>query len=313
MDRRQFLISTTSLGVLGACTGRVPPLGDVAGAYPPIGKIVNADGLGVHAWESGTGRPVVMIHGAGGNLRDFTYDVAPMMAQRYRAIAFDRPGFGYTDRPAERGGDPAVQARVLAAAAREMGVERPILVGHSLGAAIAMAWALAEPDNVAGVVSVSGAVMPWSERPMLAELIGLDEVLIGYYFDYLSTGLNDGTIERFIARNFRPQTPPPGYIEAVGIPLALRPDSITANKEDIASLNTALRRQAPDYARLTMPVEVVSGAADPIIRPASQPIPFNERLRNSRLTLLENIGHMAHHAAPDEVIAAVARIETTIA
>ncbi len=313
MNRRHFLTSTAALGCLGACTGAVPPLGDVNGSYPPIGKIVKAGGLGVHAWESGSGRPVIMIHGAGGNLRDFTYDVAPMIAQNYRAIAFDRPGFGYTDRPAERGGDPAVQARVLAAAAREMGAEKPILVGHSLGAAIAMAWALAEPDNVAGVVSVSGAVMPWSDRPMLAELIGLDEVLIGYYFDYLSGGLEDGTIERFIARNFRPQTPPPGYIQAVGIPLALRPGSIEANKQDIASLNTALRRQAPDYARLTMPVEVVSGAADPIIRPTSQPIPFSQRLGNARLTLLDNIGHMAHHAAPDEVIAAVARINAALA
>lgn len=312
MDRRHFLISASGAALTSACVGGPPPIGDPTAEFPPTGRFVDANGLRVHAWDQGEGQPVVMIHGAGGNLRDWTYHLAPRIARSHRAIAFDRPGFGYTDRPAERGGDPAVQARVLLNATRALGAKRPILVGHSWGASVAMAWALADPGGVAGVVSVSGAAMPWNTQPILAEVIGLDQVLIGFYFDYLQAGAADGTIDRLIARIFRPQDPPAGYIEHIGIPLSLRPHTVAANKEDIRTLNTALRRQWVDYRSITMPVEVVSGTADPIIRPDRQPRPLAETLPNANLTLLENVGHMAHHSAPEEILAAIDRIQARV-
>jgi pimeloyl-ACP methyl ester carboxylesterase len=73
--------------------------------------------------------------------------------------------------------------------------------------------------------------------------------------------------------------------------------------------NPALRRQAPDYPRLAIPVEIISGMEDPIIEPRRHPIPFAGALRHARLTLVPGVGHMAHHAAPDEVLAALDRID----
>lgn len=305
MRRRHFMMAASAL--VAGCAARTD-FSDATESWPPIGRFINADGLKIHAWEQGEGQPVILLHGASGNLRDFTWDVGPSLGKNYRAIAFDRPGLGYSERPADRGGEPEVQARILRTAANAMGAEQPILVGHSWGAAAAMAWALDAPDEVAGVVTVSGAVMPWSERPMLAEMIGLDQLLIGFYFNYLSASVERGGVNRFVQRIFSPQTPPPGYVEHVGGPLAMRPSALAANKEDIGALNAALRRQAPRYGDLTLPVEVISGTDDFIIRPERQPIPFKERLRQGRLTLLDGVGHMAHHAAPDVLTAAVARI-----
>lgn len=301
--------------MLAACGGmggvaKVPQ--DIEGTWPALGRFVDVRGARIHAWDQGKGRPVVLIHGASGNLRDWTFDIAPELAKDYRVIAFDRPGLGYSERPKGDGGDPAGQARTLAEATRRLGIERPILIGHSLGAAVAMAWALNEPDSIAGVVSVSGAVMPWSTTPMLAEQIGLDQLLVGFYFDYLQASAARGGIERFVSRIFRPQQVPEGYADYVGGPLSLSERAVTANKQDIRALNTALRRQAPDYGRLQMPVEIVSGTADFIINPNRQPIPFNERLPNSRLTLLEGVGHMAHHVAPEAVASALGRIAATV-
>lgn len=309
MRRRTFLM-TSAAGCVTACGGGGPvrQLGDATAAYPPIGRFVRAGDLRIHAWEQGAGRPVIMLHGASGNLRDFAFDLGPRVARTHRAIAFDRPGQGYSDRPAERGGDPAVQARVLRAAALEMGVERPILVGHSWGAALAMAWALADPEGVAGVVTVSGFVMPWSDRRVFAELVGLDRVLIGFYFDYLQSTGPSGGIERFVNRIFRPQMPPAGYLDYVGGPLSLRTSAVEANKADIAAISDALRRQAPDYARVQAPVEIISGTADFIIKPDRHPIPFDRMLPNSTLTLLPGVGHMAHHVHPELVLAAIDRI-----
>ncbi|MEM0990574.1 MAG: alpha/beta hydrolase [Pseudomonadota bacterium] len=310
MRRRGFL-ATGLAGLLGGCVaGPIPRLSadEISGRWPAIGRFVTAYGARIHAWDQGTGQPVVLIHGASGNLRDWTFSAGPRLSQRYRTIAFDRPGLGYSDRPQGAGGDPATQARVLMAAAKELGVKRPIVVGHSLGAAVAMAWALADPDGIAGVVTVSGTVMPWSTRPMLAEMIGLDQLLIGVYFDYLQASAAKGGIERFVQRIFRPQSPPPGYTDYVGGPLSLQTKALVANKADIAALNTGLRRMSPDYHRLNLPIEIVSGTEDFIINPDRQPRPLAERLKNRRLTLLPGVGHMAHHVAEDEVIAAIDRI-----
>jgi pimeloyl-ACP methyl ester carboxylesterase len=307
MDRRRFLTLGAAMTVAGCGGNAAIDPASVADTWPPQGRFIEAMGLLIHAWDRGAGQPVILLHGANGNLRDWTYALAPTIARNRRAIAFDRPGNGYSERPPARGGDPAVQARILRAAARRMGADRPILIGHSWGAACAMAWALAFPDEVAGVVTVSGAVMPWSEQPMLAEYIGLDRLLIGFYFDYLQSS-RDG-VEGFVRRIFRPQMPPDGYIDHVGGPLALRPATIAANREDIATLNMALRRQSRDYGRLEMPVEIVSGTEDFIVEPERQPIPFAAMLRRPRLTLLEGVGHMAHHAAPAEILAALDRIE----
>lgn len=314
MDRRTFLASglaTGSAATLAGCGGGTPlDLAGLAEDWPPEGRFVDAMGLRIHAWERGSGQPVILLHGASGNLRDWTYSLAPMIARRRRAIAFDRPGNGWSERPAERGGDPLVQARILRAAAGAMGAERPILVGHSWGAALAMAWALAFPREVAGVVTVSGAVMPWSEQPMLAEMIGLDRLLIGFYFNYLQR--SRGGVASFVRRIFEPQSPPAGYVDYIGGQLALRPETLKANMEDIATLNGALRRLAPDYPSVEVPVEIISGTEDFIIEPRRQPIPFAASLSRPRLTLLDGVGHMAHHAAPTELLGAIDRIATQV-
>ncbi len=315
MNRRDFLMHGCAFGtalgtaatLAGCGAGPTVDLAEVGDRWPPEGRFVEAMGLRIHAWERGEGQPVVLLHGANGNLRDWTFDLAPQIAGRYRAIAFDRPGNGWSERPPVGAGDPAVQARILHAAAGRLGVHRPILVGHSWGAALAMAWALAYPDEVAGVVTVSGAVMPWGDQPMLAEMIGLDRLLIGFYFDHLQSA--GGGVAGFVQRIFHPQEPPPGYVDYIGGQLALRPQTVAANIDDIATLNRALRRQAPGYRGLDMPVEIISGRADFIIEPARQPIPFAASLRRPRLTLLDGVGHMAHHAAPAQLLAALDRID----
>lgn len=309
MDRRNALFLGAA-SVLAGCGGA--PMGSFSNAeaeWPPEGDLVQTELSQVHVWQSGQGTPVVMIHGASGNLRDFTWQLGPEIAKKRRAVAMDRPGFGYSHRVGPNGGDPAVQARALMAAARKSGLNDVIVVGHSWGAAVAMSWALQDPTNVKGVVTVSGAVMPWSDKPFLAELLGIDRLLIGAYFNYLQASAASDGIEKFVTRIFRPQTPPDGYAEHVGGPLALRPPSLAANKEDIRTINYALRRQARDYGALQVPVEVISGTDDFIINPSRQPIPFAEVLPKSHLTLLDGVGHMAHHVSPESIMAALDRLD----
>lgn len=309
MDRRHVLAAGIA-SLFAGCSGADPVNFDNAEReWPPEGDLIPTPLGRIHAWDKGKGTPVVLIHGASGNLRDFTWKIGPDIAQSRRAIAMDRPGMGYSERVDPNGGDPAVQARALMAAAREMGLQKPILLGHSWGAAVATSWALQDQENVKGVITVSGTVMPWFEKKSFAEFVGLDKLLINTYFNYLQSSAARDGIHRFVDRIFSPQKPPKGYTDHVGGQLAMRPASLKANKEDIASINTALVRLSKDYGQLQVPFEVISGTDDFIIDTDRQPVPFAEKLPKARLTLLEGVGHMPHHVAPEAIFAALDRLD----
>lgn len=310
MQRRGFLMGGGALaaGALSACSSPVPFDEDrIRAEYPPIGKFTEALGLKVHYWEAGQGDPVVLVHGASGNLRDWTFSIAPKLAERYRVIAFDRPGFGYSERPTVAGWDPGVQARVLREAAVQIGAENPIVVGHSWGGALALAWALEFPRSTRGVVSVSGVTVPYGGMVTIMRAIGLDAVMIEAYMDRLLTRAREGGIRDFISRVFRPQRVPPGYIEHVGATLALREHTLRANGEDLQNIDASLSRMEPYYRSVHIPVEIIHGQAD-FIDWDYQATGLAERIPQARLNLLPGVGHMAHHAAPLELRRAVERI-----
>lgn len=316
MDRRSFLRGSTAAATLGTALGACSfsPHYDASNAeaeYPPIGNFVEVDDgherLKLHYWEEGSGPPVVLVHGASVNLRDWTHSIAPRLAQNFRVIAFDRPGFGYSERPATRGWNPQVQARLMRAGLQQMRIEKPIIVGHSWGGALAMAWAVNYPDDIRGVVPVSAVTQPYDGVARVAAALGLDGLIVGAYFDYLRRTAADGGIEKFIDRVFRPKEPPRGYVDYIGAPLSLRAETVRANVDDIHHLNETLDLMNPLYPGLTMPIEIVHGAQD-FISIRQHAIPLAQQTRNATLTVLPDVGHMAHHAAPEAIEAALHRI-----
>src|SRR3984893_432537 len=72
----------------------------------------------------------------------------------------DRPGFGYSDRPRGAMWTPARQADLIRQACARLGIERPVVVGHSFGTLVALALALDHPDAVSGLVLLSGYYRP---------------------------------------------------------------------------------------------------------------------------------------------------------
>ena len=119
--------------------------------YPPLGQFVEVTGGQVHYVQQGAGPHVVLLHGAGGNVREFTFDLMGRLADRYTVTAFDRPGLGFTDRVpgvdtglfATEGDSPQDQAAMLREAAEKIGITDPIVAGHSFGGIVSYAWALA--------------------------------------------------------------------------------------------------------------------------------------------------------------------------
>ena len=119
----------------------------------------------LHYSDRGEGSPVVLIHGNAVTGDDWdTSGVAEQLMRSHRVIIFDRPGFGYSERPRGHLWTAAQQAELLHTALRQLGVERPVVAGHSWGTLVALALAERHQADVAGLVLLSGYYF-WTLRP----------------------------------------------------------------------------------------------------------------------------------------------------
>ncbi len=276
-----------------------------AAAYPPVGRLLQVDGARVHALTTGQGPDVVLIHGAGGNLRDFSFGLMGRLAGFARVTAFDRPGLGWTDW-VDGAEDPEVQAGHLRKAAAQLGIVRPVVLGHSYGGIVALAWALA--GDVAGVVSVAGVAMPWPG--------GLDRWyhLTGSTWGralavpVISAFASPGQVAASVAETFAPAAVPPGYADHIGPGLTLRRASLRANGRQVLNLRPFVVGMAARYPAMDVQVHAVHGTADSTVYASIHPEPLARTAPRVTVTLIEGAGHMPHHSHPQVVVDAVRRL-----
>lgn len=277
---------------------------------PPVGRMLTVEGRQVHLVEAGrapgTAPDLVLIHGANSNVRDFTFDLITRLEADYRIIAIDRPGLGWSDSWGEADSDPRVQARILQQVVAQLGVSRPIVLGHSYGGAVAMAWALEAPDDTAAVVLVGGATYPWQGR--LGFWYRFNEGPFGPAGRLLLTALvPESAAQAVFETIFVPHPVPDGYIAHFGTGLSMRRSSQAANNRQINALSGYLGQMAPEYGTLTLPLEVVHGDADTIVGLEIHSQRLVDNVASARLTRLVGGGHMPHHSHPAEVVAAIDR------
>jgi pimeloyl-ACP methyl ester carboxylesterase len=283
-------------------------------AHPPEGAFVTLrDGRRVHYVQRGNGPDVVLIHGASGSTRDFTFAFMDRLTDRYRVTAFDRPGLGFTDRAsAAYGGafntsaeSPAEQAAMLADAARALGIDRPVVLGHSYGGAVALAWGL--DHDPAALVLVAAVSNPWPGG--LGALYGINASALGGagVVPLITAFAPEDRAEAVIASIFAPQSPPPGYAAHIGVGISLRRETLRANARQVNSLRPHVVEMSARYGELALPVEIVHGDRDTIVPLDIHSRPLAGQIAGARLTVLPGIGHMPHHTVADAVEDAVHR------
>ena len=130
-------------------------------AHPADGRFVVVEGVKLHYLERGDGPPIVLLHGNGVTAQDWAVSgVFDGLATDHRVIAFDRPGFGYSDRPRNVDWTPVQQAELLHRALTQLGITGYVLVGHSWGTLVALALALNYPADVTRVVCTFRVLFP---------------------------------------------------------------------------------------------------------------------------------------------------------
>jgi pimeloyl-ACP methyl ester carboxylesterase len=281
-------------------------------AHPPRGRFIDIDGQRQHVVELGRGAagrphepPVVLLHGAGCNLEDVRLALGERLTARQRVIFVDRPGQGWSERPAGQGASPAEQAAILRKLLDRLSVERAVLVGHSWGGTLALTFALDHPDRVAGLVLLAPPTHPRLGR-MTALYTILGAPFVGWLFAHtLMLPFAAAALGPGVRAPFRPQGPPDHYLKRAAAFLLLRPAMFLANARDIAGLQKFLAKQMARYGELAAPTILITGDRDPVVPPPQHAMALAAAVPAIKLIVQPNVGHMAHHADPDRVIAAI--------
>lgn len=274
--------------------------------YPPRGRRITVNGVALHVTDQGEGPPIVLLHGNGATAEEMHRSgLVAALARTNRVIVFDRPGFGFSDRPRARSWDARSQASLLFAALDLMQIGRAVVVGHSWGTLVALAMALERPDRVAGLALVSGFYFVQPRCDVLALLPsampGFGDVLRYTVLPPLMRALRNPAYRKL----FGPAPVPPAFLLGFPFDLAVRPSQLRAVAGDTATLQSSARALQSRYATLRMPVAIVSGAQDRIVDPRLHAERLHRTIAHATLTVLQKEGHMVHHTAPAQVLRAI--------
>jgi pimeloyl-ACP methyl ester carboxylesterase len=274
--------------------------------HPPQGQFIDIDGVHLHYEMRGEGPPVVLLHGNTVTLADFKASgLIDRLAQKHRVIAFDRPGFGHSTRPRDRLWTPAAQAALFRRALTQLGVEQPVLVGHSMGTLIALAMALDFPADIKGLVLIGGYYYP---------TLRLDAVLtapvalpvVGDVMRYTVTALSGrAMLNKMVKGLFAPKEVPAEFFPALSREMMLRPVQLRANAEDAAFMIPAARAHSKRYGELKMPVTLIAGADDLIVDVEAHSTRLHAELPHSELHVIPETGHMAHYMVHELIMTSI--------
>ncbi len=260
-----------------------------AAGAAPAPREIQAGGRRLRVLELGEGgTPVVLIHGFGADLNTWMF-TQPVLAERRRTIAFDLPGHGGSDK-ALAGADPGAFAAVVGDLFDALGLERACLVGHSLGGAVALAFARARPQRVAGLVLIAAA--------------GLGPEIDGGFIDGFVAAQRRREAQEVLRRLVHdPQLVSRAMVEDVL--RYKRLDGVGPALEAIAAAWFPGGRQAValDPAGLAMPVLLIWGREDRIV-PAAHAEALAGRLP---VAILDGAGHLPHMEKSGEVNRLLAR------
>ena len=272
---------------------------------PPAGQFLDVDGVRLHYLERGSGEPLILLHGNGSMVQDFeSSGLVDLAAKDYRVIIIDRPGFGHSSRPRNVVWTPDAQARLVRRALDQLGISQAIVLGHSWGASVAIALALAFPGFVRGLVLASGYYYP-TLRPDVVALSAPAIPLVGDVMGHtLSPVISRLIWPLMMAKIFGPKPAPEKFVQFPK-EMALRPSQIRASAAESALMIPDAFHFQDKYAEMKMPVVIIAGENDRLIDIDKQSARLHCDVTQSAFHRVAGNGHMIHQTATGEVMAAI--------
>ena len=272
----------------------------VEAAVPPLGRFVQVGDTRLHIVERGSGPALVLVHGLGAQLRNFTYALVAHLAPNFRVICVDRPGCGYSTRSARMPSSLLGQADTLAKLMISLGLEKPIIVGHSYGGAVALGLALDHPETVGGLALLAPlthaqTVAPAAFRDLVIGSRRLRKLIAWT----IAVPVSMAAGQKILDLVFRPDAVPADFATAAGGLLALRPGQFFAASSDLVSVNDDLPAMVERYPSIRVPVGILFGRSDAILNYRDHGVPMQSKIDGLTLSLVDG-GHMLPIAAPEK-------------
>ncbi|MCC2957496.1 alpha/beta fold hydrolase [Massilia sp. IC2-477] len=266
---------------------------------PPSGSFVEVEGVRLHVRDEGRGPALLMIHGLGGQMAHFNYGAVRELSQRYRVVTLDRPGSGYSTRPEGVPADLATQARAIARLIDKLGLERPTVVGHSLGGATALTLALDHPGQVGALALVAPlthapGTVPSAFRALTIETGWLRRLFAATLAVPLSIVASKGVL----AEVFGPEPVPRDFPTRGGGLLSLRPGQFLASSADLQALGGHMPQLEQRYAALRVPLHILFGREDRLLDWRANGQALADKVAGARLELVDG-GHMLPVTQPE--------------
>ncbi len=295
------------LGLLACAVVTIVISNRIDKRYPPIGSVVEVNGTRLHYVDEGPkdAPAILLIHGASSNLRDMLIPARVSLGAKYRLIAVDRPGHGWSERGLYSA-TPDAQARTLADFLTAIDVGQAVVFGHSFGAVVATAMAVERPEKLIGLVVASPATHPWPSGKTnwynhLARV-----PVIGWLFTRtlaLPAGL--GRIAPATDCVFAPNQVPATYLNDAGIELVMVPHRFMDNSEDLVGLHPHTVRYNARYKEIKTPTIIITGDHDTVVSKDIHAVKLARDITGSRLFVVKNVGHKPDYALSDLVAASI--------
>jgi pimeloyl-ACP methyl ester carboxylesterase len=265
---------------------------------PAEGRFLDVAGARLHYVDVGSGPAIVMVHGLGGQLRNFSYALVDLLKDDYRVIVVDRPGSGYST---PTGAMPSIvgQGAIIADFIEKLGLDRPLLVGHSLGGAISLAVGLDRPHLVRALALIAPLTQPLEKVP--ESFRGLARIPAGArlaFAQVLGTPLSRLTSAKTLEGIFAPEAVPEDFVTRGGGALSVRPIAIAAAAADLAGANDDVTVMAGRYAGIDVPTRILFGRQDAILDPAWNGHRTAAVIPDAKIDTIEG-GHMIPITAPE--------------
>jgi pimeloyl-ACP methyl ester carboxylesterase len=311
-----WFVTTISVGIillLGCLAyGKVMTMG-FAKSHPPVGQRIPLGDLSLHVLHVPAGDapdlpPLVFIHGASGNLLDQSIPFLPRLHSRAELLFVDRPGHGYSDRGGPENDTPDGQAHTIARAMDAIGIKSAIIIGHSLGGAVAASFAVLHPEKTKGLLLLAPATHPWPGGVDWHYTLAAMPVIGPAFAHTITPVAGMLRMKSAIRAVFAPNPQPADYIASAAPTLVLRPATFRYNAIDVANLHGYVSRMAPRYSEIKVPTVVMTGDSDDVVLANIHSTSLARDIEGAELVWLRNVGHKPDYVATDIAIAALEKI-----